>query len=167
MTVTVYIEEEGSIIIQRELEEAGDRAIYTHPLWQKIHARMTTIESLQFQSIGRRGGLHPWALSAPSTIERKRRAGLRTKVMHATDDLVSSLKNASDPHHIWNETPYTVEFGSDLIQFKVQQDEAAMESRGIPFRPPIDLTPTDHRRIVGDIERYLISSFARTAEPPA
>lgn len=167
MSVSVYIQEEGSIVVQRELEAIGERAIYTHPLWQRIHARMWTIESLQFQASGRRGGLHPWAVSAASTIERKRRAGLRTKVMHATEALRDSLRNATDPHHIWRETPYTVEFGSDLIQFEIHQDETRVTARGIPFRPPIDLTPNDHRKIVRDIESYLVSSYARTVVPPA
>jgi hypothetical protein len=166
MAITVYIAEEGTVVLQRDLEEMGERAIYTHPLWMRIHARLRTIEDLQFQSGGKRGGLHPWAILAPSTIERKRRAHLRTKVMHETEDLRNSLVNEGDPHHVWNETPYTIEFGSDLIQFKVHQDEALIEARGIPFRPPIDLTPTDQRRIVGTIERYLLSSYARTVEPP-
>jgi hypothetical protein len=128
--------------------------------WARVHNLLLSIEQKQFSGGGRRGP-NPWAVLSPNTIARKRRMGLRLKKMHATTETAQSLRTHSHPLHVWRVNPSSAqgaEFGSRAKGFQVHQftDSGAH----FPYRPPVDLTDMDVRKVTRIIHDHVMSGAA-------
>lgn len=156
--ISVRAHEEGATVIATELQTMAERALNPRPAFEAIHAYLLNVERIQFERGGKRG-YHQWAPAAPSTRQKKRRVGLRYKLMYATEDLYRSLTSPSAPGHVFRIIGNTeMEFGSDVLEFRVQQEESSAASGGFPWRPPIDLTDYDERKAARLIEAFIVNS---------
>lgn len=151
MSVYVKIDETGGLDVRTDFEGMAARSENLAPVWAQLHEALLRIEHLQFQYRGR--GAHKWAPLARETRARKRKAGQREKIMIRTEELINSLTKRGNPDQIWEPFPGGdgFVFGSRLKQHAVHMDPSTH-----PYRPPIDLTPTDVRVMTQIIEGQII-----------
>lgn len=155
--VGININEKGALAFERKLGDVEARGADMRPLFDiAVHPVLLKIEQMQFRYRGRNT---KWPTDDPSTLRKKRAAGQRLAVMRATEALVDSLVNPADANHVWEADRNSFVFGSDLESFMVQQDNES--GRHMPFRPPIDLTANDVRKIERLVARYVADGVLR------
>lgn len=159
LTIDTYGEE----LVAQELFGVGDRAVDMTPLWPAMIARFEEIEREQFLSDGARGPGGRWEEVSPDWKDRKWKQGLSLETMRATEALYDALATPSGGGtRIF--TPYSLQFGaSDLIQFRVHQDNDGTQS--YPIRNPIDLTPQDVHDFAMVMLEYVVGTRNAAGAP--
>jgi hypothetical protein len=88
--VRFHVEAVGDRVVARELMAMAGRTLDEAPAMQAIIDGLYESARRQFDSQGAYGGT-PWPADADSTVERKARAGLDPRILHATLRLRESL----------------------------------------------------------------------------
>lgn len=155
--VETRISEHGALEVERTLLGVSGMSKDFSLAWKRIYRLILSIEQKQFSYGGTRGP-NPWAPLSPITIADKRRKGLRIKKMHATEELATAMRQVNAPHQIFKFGDTFMEFGSDLTQFEVHQKNDA--GKRMPFRPPVDPTEMDVRKMSKIIHDHVMSGAA-------
>lgn len=157
----VVVETYGEDLVAAELEAVGDRGLNMEPLWPAMILKLEAIEREQFSTEGARSG-NKWEENSQPYKWRKWNRGDNPMVMRATDALYDALTGPSDAS-IRTTTQTTLEFGADLVQFRVHQDYNPGSE--YPQRTPIDLTQSDVRDFAMVMMDYVMGTRSRTGAP--
>lgn len=138
----------GDVQLKRSLLRTAGRFKDAAPAFEQIADILMEIEDDQFESSGRHGS-GGWAKLAESTLEHKTGAG----ILIETGDLERSLTTRGAPDQV-------LEITSEFLLFGTSLPYAAFHQTGtsrMPRRRPIELTETDRRQIVKQLQSWLIT----------
>lgn len=145
----LLFEVDGDVQIERTLLRMAGRTDDMSDGLQLVADSFLHAEERQFASQGgyASGG---WKPLAPSTLIRKARAGLDSRILHATGDLRASLTRRGGDH-IQIVTPSSLVFGSSVPYGKFHQ-----LGQGVPRRRPVELTEGDRRESIRILQRAIV-----------
>lgn len=142
----------GEKQIARELLRFSGAATDASPAFMAIGDLIIAETREQFASEGGHasGG---WRALKASTLDRKRRLGLRLEILRATDTLLHSLTVKGDPNMIFQSSPTELVFGTRVPYAEYHQTG----TRTMPRRRPLELTENARRESVKILQRYIVA----------
>jgi phage gpG-like protein len=153
--MNLVIEAFGEVEMNRKLLRFAHNAENMKPAFDEIYEAFLEAEQDQFEGQGV-GPSGRWAPLAPSTQAAKDRLGIDGRILYGeTGDLFASLTSWHDPNAVYDTTPDSATFGSNVEYGKFHQSRAP-RSR-LPRRPPVDLTTTQKRTWMQILQRHLVS----------
>lgn len=142
--IRLTIDTLGSEIVARELLRMAGRTDDLRPVMNGVADLLRDSTREQFDSQGASGS-GGWKPLAASTVERKARAGLDPRILHATLALRESLTGTGGANIAISRR--------DGLDFGTTVEYAKYHSTS---RPPVQLPERDRRSIVRLVQRYLI-----------
>jgi phage gpG-like protein len=118
---------------------------------EEVHRYMLEVEKELFDSEGSSGAHGAWE----GKQERKGNEG--TPILQLSGDLMRSLTEADDPHHMFFVTPTGMGMGTDLPYAEDHQ----RGTERMPQRRIVDFTPQNREVILGIISSWIVSGGAR------
>jgi phage gpG-like protein len=150
--VRITIDSLGQEVVAREiLRPLGRRASDLRPAMDAALDIIRDAEGRQFDTQGADGS-GGWAPLADSTVQRKARAGLDPRILHATGDLVASVTTDSGDN-IGISRKDGLDFGTTLPYAGFHQTGTGR----MPARPVVQLPERDRRQIMKVAQRYLVT----------
>lgn len=143
----------GDVQFDREILRLTERAEDVKPAFEHIVDRIEGWERQQFETEGGRAS-SGWRPIKQSTIDAKRRAGLDTRILHATHALRDSLTNTYADGAIR-------EIGKQELKYGTEVPYAGVHQRGrkdgtMPARKPLEFREDDRRQIVKDLQAWIV-----------
>lgn len=123
------------------------------PAWKSITTFLERTERSQF---AQQGVAKSWAPLAQSTVESKRRNGLRPEILRATDALKNSMTKKSSGDAIRIQEPTFMVFGTSVPYAGYHQTG----TKRMPQRRVLDLTPEQRIEIMKRLQRFIVTGKA-------
>ena len=166
----------GDVQLDRTLLRFIDRADDVRPALEAMAADFLRMETEQFRSEG--AFASEWHSLNPDYAEAKRLAVGDKPILQRSGDLMESLTNPADEHHVriidWDE----LFVGTDIEYARFHQTgtgnkrgrtDTHGDRDGLPMRRPVEFRETDRRMWVQILQRWLVTgetrgrSYVRTA----
>ena len=145
MRIVIDVNDAGGLAVGARLKAIGGRAGSLRPAADSVHAMLMRAIDYQY---GRGGpAVGGWKPDAPSTVARKRRLGLDTRVMHETGRLRASLTNKGHADHVFRVTSQGLVISTAVSYAKHLQDGG---------RPPVIVSQTAAAKAAAIIRSYLL-----------
>lgn len=138
----ISIETRGTTLVSAELDLIGARGGDMRGIWPAIGKRMQEQTKENFETRGIRGGSF-WPDLSRDWLRRKFQAGDNLNILRQSNAMYEALTGRTGATVLDVDQPDYIEFGADLLQFKVQQEYK--KNRNFPERRPIKFTPKDVR----------------------
>jgi phage gpG-like protein len=142
----------GEVQVDRTFMRMSDAARNLSPMFDKLVKELQDIEKLQFDSEGGYGS-GGWQGLAESTIETKKRKGLESEILRATNALMESLTGGSGS--IIEVTDEWLRFGTSLNYAGIHQ--AGSPKTNLPQRRVMQLPEGERRNIAKIVQRYILT----------
>lgn len=147
----------GERIMSRHMLSRADRIDDFGPAFRRIADLLRNVARKQFDSEGEyaSGG---WKPLAEATVERKRKAGLDPRILHATGALRDSLTGRG-AGHIQKVLPQALHWGSSVAYGKFHQSGTSR----MPQRRPFNLREPDRRAVMKELQRHIAETLDANA----
>lgn len=145
MSLSVDFDIDGDRLVVTHLASVEQRTLHPRPAYARVGEQMMLAERHLFDSQGGFAGKH-WPQIQPETIAAKQRAGLDTRVLHATRRLRRSLTQRGNPDQIRRSTDRGVEFGTRVPYAKYHAAK----------RPPVAFGPAQRRQFNTTLSRWIV-----------
>lgn len=153
MSIRLTFSVSGDVQFDREIMRTSEHASDLRRVFGHIADRMEGWERSQFESEGNRAS-HGWSPIKQATIERKQRAGLDTRVLHATHLLRDALTRSQAPGAVRQINRRSMTFGVDADKVPYARFHQH-GTRSMPRRRPLELTKHDREEVVRDLQRWI------------
>lgn len=148
----------GDRQVSRELLRFGDRATDMRPAFEDLADDFLDVENQQFSSQGMFSG--GWRPLAASTIERKRRAGLDLRILHATHAMRNALTHKGAKGGVRRIRADEMFVGVDVRSKKgYPYPKAHQLGRGVPKRRPVEFNEVIRKRWMKRLQRHIIEAW--------
>jgi hypothetical protein len=154
--VRIIFEVAGDVQLNRDILRVGARARDMSPAFGRVADLWIEETAVQFATEGRHasGG---WKPLKQTTVDAKRRAGLRPEILRAHDALMRSLTSPTqtDPNMVLTIKPDELDYGSKLPYAEVHQNPKP--GNPLPRRRPVEFTEKTRRDTIKILQRFLIT----------